>query len=138
MTRRALSAVSLVVPDYDPALDFYVTRLGFVVVEDRPLGGDKRWLLIAPDAGSQTRLLLARADGPVQAAAIGNQTGGRVFLFLETDDFDTDHRRLLDAGVIFEESPRREIYGIVAVWRDPFGNRWDLIRYAPGVAGSIL
>jgi catechol 2,3-dioxygenase-like lactoylglutathione lyase family enzyme len=124
--RRTLSTIALVVPDYDQAIDFYVGRLGFRLVEDMPQGPHKRWVTVAPEGGAA--LLLARAAGPAQAAAIGNQTGGRVFLFLETDDFARDHAAMRKVGVTFEEEPRHEPYGIVAVWRDPFGNRWDLIE----------
>lgn len=122
-----VSAIALVVPDYDRALDFYVGTLGFDVVEDTDLGQGRRWVLVAPPGSRETRLLLARADGGRQQAAIGNQSGGRVFLFLATDDFHRDHARLLAAGVTFEAPPREEAYGTVAVFTDPFGNRWDLI-----------
>lgn len=120
-----LSALALVVPDYEAALAFYVGRLGFRLVQDVDQGR-KRWVTVEPPGGG-TRLVLARAEGADQQAAIGNQAGGRVFLFLETDDFARDHAAMLAAGVEFEEAPRHEPYGSVAVWRDPFGNRWDLI-----------
>jgi catechol 2,3-dioxygenase-like lactoylglutathione lyase family enzyme len=120
-----ISALALVVPDYDIALAFYVGILGFRLCEDIDQGR-KRWVTVEPPGGG-VRLVLARADGPEQAAAIGNQAGGRVFLFLTTDDFARDHAAMTTAGVIFEEPPRHEPYGTVAVWRDPFGNRWDLI-----------
>jgi catechol 2,3-dioxygenase-like lactoylglutathione lyase family enzyme len=120
-----ISAIALVVPDYDAGIAFYVGKLGFRLVEDVDQGR-KRWVTVEPPDGG-TRLVLARAEGPAQAAAIGNQAGGRVFLFLETDDFARDHAAMLAAGVVFEEDPRHEPYGSVAVWRDPFGNRWDLI-----------
>ena len=120
-----LSAVALVVPDHEAALAFYVGRLGFRLVQDVDQGR-KRWVTVEPPGGG-TRLVLARAEGADQQAAIGNQAGGRVFLFLETDDFARDHAAMLAAGVEFEEAPRHEPYGSVAVWRDPFGNRWDLI-----------
>lgn len=123
-----LHAVTLVVPDYDPAIAFY-TAAGFDLREDTPLGGGKRWVMVAPPGGG-TALLLARADGPAQQAAIGAQTGGRVGFFLTTTDFAASHALLTAAGAIWEESPRHESYGTVAVWRDPFGNRWDLIRFA--------
>ncbi|MFN6924146.1 MAG: VOC family protein [Tabrizicola sp.] len=123
-----LSALALVVPDYDAAIAFYVGRLGFRLTEDVDLGA-KRWVTVEPPGGG-ARLLLARAQGPDQARAIGNQAGGRVFLFLETDDFARDHAAMLAAGVEFEEPPRHEPYGMVAVWRDPFGNRWDLLQPA--------
>ncbi|WP_284162973.1 VOC family protein [Frigidibacter sp. SD6-1] len=128
---RTLSTVALVVPDYDQAIEFYVGRLGFRLIEDIRQGPDKRWVTVAPEGGAA--LLLGKAVGQAQTSAIGNQTGGRVFLFLETDDFARDHAAMLAAGVTFEEAPRHEPYGIVAVWRDPFGNRWDLIeRYPQG------
>lgn len=117
-----IHAITLVVPDYDPAIAFYIGALGFDLIADERLSPVKRWVLVAPPGG-QTRLLLAKADGERQDAAIGNQTGGRVGFFLETDDFARDHARLLAAGVTFEEDPRVESYGTVAVWRDPFGNR---------------
>jgi catechol 2,3-dioxygenase-like lactoylglutathione lyase family enzyme len=120
-----VSALALVVPDYDIAIAFYVGTLGFRLTEDIDQGA-KRWVTVEPPGGG-VRLLLARAEGPAQAAAIGNQAGGRVFLFLQTDDFARDHAAMLAAGVSFEEPPRHEPYGTVAVWRDPFGNRWDLI-----------
>ena len=123
-----ISAVALVVPDYDRAIAFYVEALGFELVEDTPLGDGRRWVLVAPAGGAGTRLLLAKAAGPEQERAIGNQTGGRVFLFLATDDFDRDHALMLSKGVEFLEPPRRESYGTVAVFRDPFGNKWDLIE----------
>ncbi|WP_375264274.1 VOC family protein [Planktotalea sp.] len=122
-----ISAVALVVPDYDAGIAFYVGTLGFDLIEDTQLSATKRWVLIAPK-GAQTRLLLAQADGPEQSAAIGHQTGGRVGFFLHTDDFVTDHARMLSAGVHFEEDPRHEPYGSVAVFQDPFGNRWDLLQ----------
>ena len=120
-----ISAIALVVPDYGAAIAFYVGKLGFRLTEDIDQGR-KRWITVEPPGGG-TRLVLARADGPEQAVAIGNQAGGRVFLFLQTDDFARDHAAMLAAGVTFEEEPRHEPYGSVAVWRDPFGNRWDLI-----------
>jgi len=121
-----ISALALVVPDYDVAIDFYVSKLGFLLHEDIDQG-HKRWVTLEP-AGGGVRLLLARAEGAVQAQAIGNQAGGRVFLFLETDDFARDHAAMAAVGVTFEEAPRHEPYGTVAVWRDPFGNRWDLLQ----------
>jgi catechol 2,3-dioxygenase-like lactoylglutathione lyase family enzyme len=120
-----ISAVALVVPDYDAAIAFY-TGIGFELRSDQDMGGDKRWVTVAPP-GAETSLLLARAADDRQAAAIGNQTGGRVGFFLHTDSFERDHARIVGAGGVFEETPRDEPYGRVAVWRDPFGNRWDLI-----------
>lgn len=124
-----ISAIALVVPDYEAGLAFYVGKLGFRLVEDIDQGR-KRWVVVEPPGGG-ARLVLARAEGKGQEAAIGNQAGGRVFLFLQTDDFARDHAAMLAAGVAFEEAPRHEVYGSVAVWRDPFGNRWDLIGPSP-------
>jgi catechol 2,3-dioxygenase-like lactoylglutathione lyase family enzyme len=134
-----ISTIALVVPDYDAAIDFYVGALGFQLTEDVDQGR-KRWVTVQPPGGGP-RLLLARADGPVQETVIGNQAGGRVFLFLQTDDFARDHAAMCAAGVTFEEPPRHEPYGTVAVWRDPFGNRWDLLGPAQGAlvpAGKAL
>ena len=127
--RQEIGAVALLVPDYDAGIAFYVGCLGFDLIADTPLSETKRWVLVAPKGARGTRLLLARAEGPAQQAAIGRQTGGRVGFFLHSDDFDRDHAAMLAAGVVFEEAPRREAYGTVAVWRDPFGNRWDLIQF---------
>jgi len=122
-----ISLFTLVVPDYDVAIRFYVDQVGFTLLEDTDMGGGKRWVRITP-AGSDTAILIARAVDARQRAAIGNQTGGRVGFFLNSDDFDRDHARMLANGVEFEETPRNEPYGKVAVWRDPFGNRWDLLQ----------
>jgi catechol 2,3-dioxygenase-like lactoylglutathione lyase family enzyme len=123
-----LSAVSLVVRDYDEAIDFYVGKLGFTLVEDTKLDEAKRWVLVAPPGSKETRLLLARAANPEQKTRIGNQTGGRVFLFLETDDFRRDYAAMRDQGIRFLEQPREESYGTVVVFVDPYGNKWDLIQ----------
>ncbi|MHA3913367.1 VOC family protein [Halovulum sp. GXIMD14793] len=127
MARRAVALVALVVPDYDPAIAFYCGALGFDLIEDTPQPG-KRWVVVAPPGGQGTALLLARAVDEKQRAAIGAQTGGRVGFFLETDDFDRDHAAMQAEGVLFEEAPRTESYGKVAVFQDPFGNRWDLLQ----------
>ncbi len=127
--RQSLFAVTLVVPDYDAAIAFYTGTLSFSLAQDIDLGDGKRWVLVTPPGSAGASLLLARADGPNQIAAVGNQTGGRVGFFLQTDDFDRDHREMHARGVHFEEDPRHEPYGKVAVWRDPFGNRWDLIQF---------
>ncbi|RBW60151.1 VOC family protein [Ruegeria sp. A3M17] len=126
---QSLFAVTLVVPDYDHAIAFYTQTLSFTLLQDVDLGGGKRWVRVAPPGSSDASLLLAKADGPSQTAAVGNQTGGRVGFFLQTDNFQRDHNAMVTAGVHFEEDPRNEPYGIVAVWRDPFGNRWDLIQF---------
>lgn len=125
---QAIATVALVVADYDEAIGFYRDRLGFDLVEDTPLGAGKRWVMVAPKGGKGARLLLARADGEAQAARIGDQTGGRVGFFLETDDFARDHEAFLAAGVRFLEAPRHEPYGTVAVFEDLYGNKWDLIE----------
>ncbi|MDQ0468001.1 VOC family protein [Labrys wisconsinensis] len=126
--RQAIGAVTLVVRDYDEARAWYTGVLGFDLIEDTPLGGGKRWLTVAPPGSGEARLLLARADSPAQAARVGDQTGGRVFLFLHTDDFARDHRRFLARGVRFLEEPREEAYGTVAVFEDLYGNKWDLLQ----------
>lgn len=125
---RKLALVSLVVPDYDPAIAFFTQCLGFDLLEDTQLDDTKRWVRVAP-RGAETAFLLARAADDKQRAAIGAQGGGRVWLFLQTDDFARDHAAYCAAGVEFEEPPRHEPYGTVAVFRDPFGNRWDLIEF---------
>ena len=124
--QRSLGAVALLVPDYQEAIDYFVDKLGFALVEDTTLSEDKRWVLVSP--GSGTALLLAKADGERQRAAIGNQSGGRVFLFLTTDEFWRDYRTYVSRGVEFQEEPRRGAYGMVAVFADRYGNRWDLIE----------
>ncbi|MBB4378530.1 VOC family protein [Bradyrhizobium sp. SBR1B] len=125
-----LSLVTLVVADYDEAIAFFTRALNYELCEDTPLGGGKRWVVVRPRGNFGSSLLLARADGPAQMARIGDQTGGRVFLFLETDDFERDHARMIAAGVRFVEAPRHEAYGVVAVFEDLYGNRWDLIQSA--------
>jgi len=124
-----LHAVTMVVPDYDAGIAFYVGQIGFDLRADVAQPGGKRWVMVAPK-GSQAAILLAQADGPAQQGAIGNQTGGRVGFFLHSDDFCADHARMLAAGVSFVEDPRHETYGTVAVWHDPWGNRWDLLQLA--------
>lgn len=128
---QALSTIALVVSDYDEAIAFYVGTLGFELVEDTDLGGGKRWVRVRPKANggpAGAALLLARAANADQAATIGNQAGGRVMLFLDTDDFERDYRSYLEKGVTFEAAPRTEDYGRVAVFRDLYGNRWDLVQ----------
>ena len=129
---QRLTLTALLVADYDEALDFYVRKVGFDLVEDTDQSGGKRWVVVRPP-GSDAALLLARATGD-QAARIGDQAGGRVMLFLETDDFARDHARMAAAGVRFLEAPRHEPYGSVAVWEDLYGTRWDLIQ--PARAGT--
>ena len=125
---RSIATVALVVGNYDEAIAWYVERLGFVLTEDVDLGGGKRWVTVSPAKGQGARLLLAEASGEEQASRIGNQTGGRVFLFLETDDFSRDHQAMLAKGVEFREAPRHEAYGTVAVFADLYRNLWDLIE----------
>tara|TARA_R110000803_G_scaffold186748_1_gene249132 strand:- start:178 stop:594 length:417 start_codon:yes stop_codon:yes gene_type:complete len=130
---QRITALSLLVPDYESGIAFYVGKLGFELLEDTDMGGGKRWVRVRPKGGG-VELLLARAVTDEQRAAIGNQSGGRVFLFLETDDFDRDHAAYVAAGVTFLEAPRSEPYGKVVVMQDPFGNKWDLIQ--PAANGS--
>ena len=127
-TGARVSAIALIVPDYDQGIVFYRDVMGFRLVEDIDQGR-KRWITMEPPGGG-ARLIIARAEGALQVAAIGNQAGGRVWLFLQTDDFWRDHAKMTAAGVLFEEEPRVEAYGTVAVWRDPWGNRWDMIEPA--------
>jgi len=126
-----IGAVSLLVRDYDEAIDFYVGVLGFELSEDTDMGGGKRWVRVTPKGG-ETGLLLARAVTDEQRARVGDQAGGRVWLFLETDDLMRDHAVWLAAGVRFRETPRHEPYGKVVVFEDLYGNAWDLIEPATG------
>jgi catechol 2,3-dioxygenase-like lactoylglutathione lyase family enzyme len=138
--KQRLATVSLVVPDYDEALEFYTGTLGFILCEDEPMEDGKRWVTVAPPGAGPgaCRLLLAKARGPRQEAVIGCQTGGRVFLFLETDDFARDHAAMRAKGVRFLEAPRSEPYGTVAVFEDPFGNKWDLLEPRPLPRGGAV
>jgi catechol 2,3-dioxygenase-like lactoylglutathione lyase family enzyme len=125
---QSIATVALLVREYDEAIAFYRDLLGFSLIADTDMGGGKRWVVVAPPGGRGARLLLARADGPQQVAAIGNQSGGRVMFFLETTDFAADHARMSAAVVSFLEAPRHEPYGSVAVFADLYGNKWDLIE----------
>jgi catechol 2,3-dioxygenase-like lactoylglutathione lyase family enzyme len=125
--RQAIGAVTLLVRDYDEAISFYREKVGFSVVEDTDLGGGKRWVLLAPPGSNEARLLLARARTGEELSAVGRQAGGRVFLFLHTDNFERDHREMRRLGVKFREEPRQEAYGTVAVFEDLYGNAWDLL-----------
>ena len=126
---QRIGLVSLVVRDYDEALAFFVGKLGFRLVEDTFVPEQsKRWVVVCPPGATESRLLLAKASSTEQAARVGSQTGGRVFLFLETDDLARDHQRYTKAGVEFVRPPRREPYGDVAVFRDLYGNLWDLLQ----------
>jgi catechol 2,3-dioxygenase-like lactoylglutathione lyase family enzyme len=126
--KQHLGALALLVDDYDEAIAWYTRALGFELIEDLDMGEGKRWVLLAPSGSSETRLLLAKAKGDEQASRIGNQTGGRVFLLLRTDDFQRDWRRMRAEGVHFREEPRHEAYGTVAVFEDLYGNGWDLLE----------
>ena len=125
---QSIATVALVVGNYDEAIGFYRDALGFELVADTPLGGGKRWVLVAPPGGRGARLLLAQADGEAQVERVGDQTGGRVGFFLETEDFARDHADYAARGVRFLEPPRHEPYGSVAVFEDLYGNKWDLIE----------
>lgn len=125
--KRRLATVSLVVRDYDEALAFYRDVLGFQAIEDTDMGNGRRWVVVSPGPGGGA-LLLAKASGDAQSARIGDQTGGRVGFFLETDDFSRDHAAMLARGVRFLEAPRHEPYGWVAVFEDLYGNKWDLLE----------
>lgn len=129
MTQQ-IAAIALLVRDYDEAIDYYTRVLGFDLLEDTPLAGGKRWVRVAPAGGRGTALLLARAANEQQRARVGDQTGGRVFLFLHTDDFWRDFAAMRSGGVKFAEEPRQEAYGTVAVFVDLYGNRWDLLELA--------
>ncbi len=136
--RRRLGAIALLVADYDEAKAWFVDRLDFEVAEDTPLGEGKRWVLLAPPGSVETRLLLAQAADDRQRARVGDQAGGRVFLFLHTDDVLADHARFAARGVVFTQPPRQEPYGAVAVFEDLHGNRWDLIQPGPFANGGRL
>ena len=125
---RALAHVAILVRDYDEAIAWYTQALGFVLLEDSAMEPGKRFVRVGPPGGEGATLLLARAANPVQEARIGDQSGGRVFLFLHTDDFDSDHARLERCGARFTGPPRHESYGTVAVFVDLYGNKWDLIE----------
>lgn len=133
---RSIAALTLVVRDYDEAIAFYTDVMRFELVEDLALPGGKRWVVVAPRGGSGARLLLARAANPDQAARVGDQTGGRVFLFLHTDDFEADIAHLRSRGVRFTGEPRDEDYGRVVVFLDLYGNKWDLVQPRAGASGS--
>jgi catechol 2,3-dioxygenase-like lactoylglutathione lyase family enzyme len=128
---QALSAISLLVADYDPAIAWFTTKLGFLLVKDTDMGAGKRWVSLSPDAKAQTCIVLARATTSAQVAAIGNQFGGRVGFFLTVGDFDATYQRMLNCGVKFRETPRSEPYGKVVVFEDCCGNGWDLLQAQP-------
>jgi catechol 2,3-dioxygenase-like lactoylglutathione lyase family enzyme len=127
--KQSIGYLALIVREYDEAIRFYVETLGFTLVEDTYIEAqDKRWVLVAPPGSTETKLLLARAVGTEQSSRVGNQTGGRVFLFLHTDDFWRDYEAYKSRGVTFVREPKREAYGTVAVFQDLYGNLWDLLQ----------
>jgi len=125
---QSLAQIALVVKDYDEAIEYYTSRLGFELIEDTVLSETKRWVIVSPKGNAGAKLLLAKAANDEQATRVGNQAGGRVFLFLTTDEFDADHKFLLSQNVEFVREPVREAWGRVAVFRDLYGNLWDLIE----------
>ena len=130
--RQNIGYIALVVRDYDEAIAFYTQKLGFDLIEDSPSkdrqGRDKRWVLVSPPGSGGTKLLLAKASSPEETSRVGNQTGGRVFLFLHTDDFWRDYRAMTAKGIRFVREPLEEEFGTVAVFEDLYGNRWDLLQ----------
>jgi len=126
--KQFIAHIALVVKDYDEAIEFYREKLGFTLLEDTKLSETKRWVLIRPPGSGECSLLLAKAAKPEQERAVGNQTGGRVFLFLFTDDFESDYEAMLKKGIHFVRTPAKEEYGTVAVFEDLYGNLWDLIE----------
>ena len=127
---RRLAGVAFLAPEYDSAIAWFCRALGFELIEDSDLGAGKRWVVVAPDRHAGARFVIAKAADARQLAAVGEAAGGRVAYFLETDDFTRDHEAFTKRGVEFLEAPRREPYGTVAVFADPFGNKWDLIEPA--------
>jgi catechol 2,3-dioxygenase-like lactoylglutathione lyase family enzyme len=123
-----LARIALLVRDYDEAIAYYCGVLGFRLLEDASLGASKRWVVVSPPGATETAFILARAATPEQESAVGRQGGGRVFLFLHTDDFARDYAACLSRGVTFIEAPRDEVYGRVVVFEDVYGNRWDLVQ----------
>jgi catechol 2,3-dioxygenase-like lactoylglutathione lyase family enzyme len=135
--KQSIALVSLVVREYDEALEFFVGKLGFALVEDSEVPEqDKRWVVVAPPGAVGSRLLLARASTEEQESRIGSQTGGRVFLFLYTDNIQRDYEAYKSKGVVFVREPKEEIYGTVAVFKDLYGNLWDLLQPKQGIQGA--
>lgn len=127
--KQRIAHIALVVKDYDEAIAFYTQKLRFRLLEDTKQSETKRWVLVAPEGSNECSLLLAKAANEEQAGRIGNQTGGRVFLFLSTDDFNRDYNRMLEEGINFVRPPKEEPYGIVAVFEDLYGTLWDLVQF---------
>ncbi|MEP7075649.1 MAG: VOC family protein [Acidobacteriota bacterium] len=130
--KQSIAHIALVVDDYDEAIEFYTKKLGFQLLDDTPQSETKRWVKVAPKGSTECCLLLAKGVGDEQRSRIGNQTGGRVFLFLRTDDFWRDYEIYLSKGVKFVREPKVEEYGTVAVFEDLYGNLWDLIEFSDG------
>jgi catechol 2,3-dioxygenase-like lactoylglutathione lyase family enzyme len=126
--KQKIALISLVVHDYDEAVEFYTQKLDFDLVEDTEMSPSKRWVVVAPKGSDGCHILLAKAVNDAQKNSVGNQTGGRVFLFLYTDDFERDYKLMLEKGVEFTEKPRNEVYGTVVVFKDLYGNLWDFIE----------
>jgi len=126
--QQKIGSIALVVENYDDAIAFYTQKLQFKLIQDTDLGDGKRWVLVSPPNGNGTSLLLAQARGEQQIAAVGAQSGGRVFLFLHTNDFWRDYHQMIENGVRFNEQPREEVYGTVAVFEDLYRNKWDLLQ----------
>ena len=126
--KQRISNIALVVEDYDDAIAFYTEKLNFQLIEDTDLGGGKRWVLISPPNGNGTNILLAKASNAQQSQSVGNQAGGRVFLFLQSNDFWRDYHEMKAQGVEFNEEPRVEEYGTVVVFKDLYGTKWDLLQ----------
>ena len=135
---QRIAHIALVVRDYDEAIDFYVNKLDFVLLEDTKLSEEKRWVMVAPNGAKECSLLLAKAADEQQAASIGNQTGGRVFLFLFTDDFQRDYNKLIERNINFIRPPQEFDYGTVAVFEDLYGNLWDLLEPNEHNKGIIM
>ena len=127
--KQSIAHIALVVNDYDEAIKFYTEKLNFKLIEDTPQSETKRWVLVAPRGAEECRLLLAKGVGEEQRSRIGNQTGGRVFLFLQTDDFWRDYKNMQSQGINFVREPKIESYGTVAVFADLYGNLWDLVEF---------
>lgn len=136
--KQSIAHVALVVRDYDEAIEFFTGKLNFTVIEDtyQP-AQDKRWVVVAPAGSKGATLLLARASSEAQEGFVGNQSGGRVFLFLSTDDFWRDYNNMVERGIVFVREPKTEDYGTVAVFEDLYGNLWDLIQYVPGHSSGL-
>jgi catechol 2,3-dioxygenase-like lactoylglutathione lyase family enzyme len=126
--KQHIAHIALVVDDYDKAIEFYTQKLNFNLIEDTVLSETKRWVLVAPNGSSECKLLLAKAASEEQQSRVGNQTGGRVFLFLYTDNFERDYNKMKSKGIEFVRPPSKESYGTVAVFKDLYGNLWDLIE----------